>query len=253
MKDKKTWLMIAGFCVAVGVIYAVCSLLPENEARWVLLDIAIVIVVAWLVAKIVRMVRLSKVVSGPTGLLYEEKDPKAYAEAMEKIMEKVDQREQKDLIRINISTGLIYNGDYEEALSILDKIAINGQPVVNQALCYANQALASYLDGRNEQGNEIMNQQRSLFKKFENTSGISNNLVAIYTAEKLAAGDYEQAWNQLQKLNGVKVSSVLEDLTDYFHLLAAKGTKKEEEYCEYKKKLTERKLVPAVEQKISAV
>ena len=91
MKDKKTWLIIIGFCIAIGVIYAVCSMLPENQARWVLIDIAIVIVIVWLVVKMVRMVRLSKVVAGPTGLLYEEKNPKAYVEEMEKILENVNQ------------------------------------------------------------------------------------------------------------------------------------------------------------------
>ena len=151
MKDKKTWLILIGFCIAIGVIYAVCSMLPENQARWVLIDIAIVIVIVWLVVKMVRMVRLSKVVAGPTGLLYEEKNPKAYVEEMEKILENVNQREQKDLIRINISTGLLYNGDYEEAIELVDKIAINGQPVVNQVLCFANKALASYLDEKYEQ------------------------------------------------------------------------------------------------------
>ena len=251
MKDKKTLLIIIGFCIAIGVVYAVYNMLPQNQAKWVLIDIAIVIVIIWLIVKMVRMVRLSKVVAGPTNLLYEEKNPKAYTEEMEKILENVSQREQKDLIRINISTGLLYNGDYEEALTLLDKIAINGQPVVNQVLCFANQALASYLDGKIEQGNVIVKEQRELFKKYEKASGISNNLVVVYTAEKLAAGDYEQAWNQLQKLNGVKVSSVLQDIVDYFCLQATKGLKKEEEYSEYKKKLTERKIVPAIANKMN--
>ena len=249
MKDKKTWLIIIGFCIAIGVVYAVCSMLPQNQAKWLLIDIAIVIVIIWLIIKMVRMVRLSKVVAGPTSLLYEEKDPKAYAEEMEKILENVNQREQKDLIRINISTGLLYNGDYEEAINLIDQIAINGQPVVNQVLCFANKALASYLDGKYEQGNAIVKEQQELFKKYENVAGISNNLVVVYTAEKLAEGNYEQAWNQLQKLNGAKVSSVLQDIVDYFYLQAAKG-RKNEEYLEYKKKLMERKLVPAIADKM---
>ena len=249
MKDKKTWLIIIGFCIAIGVVYAVCSMLPQNQAKWLLIDIAIVIVIIWLIVKMVRMVRLSKVVAGPTSLLYEEKDPKAYAEEMEKILENVNQREQKDLIRINISTGLLYNGDYEEAINLIDQIAINGQPVVNQVLCFANKALASYLDGKYEQGNAIVKEQQELFKKYENVAGISNNLVVVYTAEKLAEGNYEQAWKQLQKLNGAKVSSVLQDIVDYFYLQAAKGMKNEE-YLEYKKKLMERKLVPAIADKM---
>ena len=249
MKDKKTWLIIIGFCIAIGVVYAVCSMLPQKQAKWLLIDIAIVIVIIWLIVKMVRMVRLSKVVAGPTSILYEEKNPKAYAEEMEKILENVNQREQKDLIRINISTGLLYNGDYEEAINLIDQIAINGQPVVNQVLCFANKALASYLDGKYEQGNAIVKEQQELFKKYENVAGISNNLVVVYTAEKLAEGNYEQAWNRLQKLNGAKVSSVLQDIVDYFYLQAAKGMKNEE-YLEYKKKLMERKLVPAIADKM---
>ena len=249
MKDKKAWIIIIGFCIAIGVVYAVCSMLPQKQAKWLLIDIAIVIVIIWLIIKMVRMVRLSKVVAGPTSLLYEEKDPKAYAEEMVKIIENVNQREQKDLIRINISTGLLYNGDYEEAINLIDQIAINGQPVVNQVLCFANKALASYLDGKYEQGNAIVKEQQELFKKYENVAGISNNLVVVYTAEKLAEGNYEQAWNQLQKLNGAKVSSVLQDIVDYFYLQAAKGMKNEE-YLEYKKKLMERKLVPAIADKM---
>ena len=88
-----------------------------------------------------------------------------------------------------------------------------------------------------------------MFKKYENVAGISNNLGGVYTAEKLAEGNYEQAWNQLQKLNGAKVSSVLQDIVDYFYLLAAIGMKNEE-YLEYKKKLMERKLVPAIADKM---
>ena len=66
MKDKKTWLIIIGFCIAIGVVYAVCSMLPQNQAKWLLIDIAIVIVIIWLIVKMVRMVRLSKVVAGMT-------------------------------------------------------------------------------------------------------------------------------------------------------------------------------------------
>lgn len=250
MKGNKTWIIIIGFCIALGVVYALCSMLPQNQAKWILIDITIVIIIIWLIVKMVRMVRLSKVVAGPTGILYEEKNPKAYVVEMERILENVSQREQKDLIRINISTGLLYNGDYQEAINLIDQIAINGQPVVNQVLCFANKALASYLDGKYEQGNAIVREQRDLFKKYEKASGIFNNLVVVYTAEKLVEENYEQAWNQLQKLNGVKVSSVLQDVVDYFYLQIAKGLKREEDYLEYEKKLTERKIVPAIADKM---
>ena len=120
---------------------------------------------------------------------------------------------------------------------------------MNQVLCFANKALASYLDGKYEQGNAIVKEQQELFKKYENVAGISNNLVVVYTAEKLAEGNYEQAWNRCQKFNGAKVSSVLQDIVDYFYMQAAKGMKNEE-YLEYKKKLMERKLVPAIADKM---
>ena len=105
------------------------------------------------------------------------------------------------------------------------------------------------------QGNAIVKEQQELFKKYENVAGISNNLVVVYTAvvfqmtDFLSEGNYEQAWNQLQKLNGAKVSSVLQDIVDYFYLQAAKG-RKNEEYLEYKKKLMERKIVPAIADKM---
>lgn len=246
---KKTSIILVCFIVLLGVLFAVGNFLPQQYSKWFLLY-AVILVIIWLVVKMVRMVRLSKVVSGPTNLLYEEKDPVAYVEAMEKILEDVTQKEQKDLIRINISTGLLYAGQYSDAIAMLDNISVNRQPVVNQVLCFANRALSLFLSDQFEQGQAVVNEHKAEFSKYENAQGISNNVITVYAAEKTAQGKYEEAWKQLERLKGVKLSQALEDVVLYYRMLVAKKLEKEEDFVRCKEKLRREKRIPAIKEKL---
>ena len=251
MKNKKIILIILGACVVFGIIYAASELLPENEAKIVLIGVAVVFVILWMIFKMIQMFRLNKDVSGPTHLLFEEKDPAKYVQEMETILEQVNGKQQKDLVRINISAGQLYNGDYQEAISTLEKVALPGQPVTNQLICYANQIMAYFLSGDKEKGLAVVEEQRKLLKKYDNTaSGITNNVLVVYAFEFLAKGEYEQALATLEKLETRKVSSILQDIVDYLKCECYRNLKRESEKNALKNTMLQGKLVPAIRMKL---
>lgn len=253
MKTKKPLIWIILGCIVVGVIYAIASLLPEQEAQIVLIGVAVCIVIVWMVTKMWNMVHLSKKISAPTHLLYEDKRPDLYVAEMEKILPKISAKQQKDLIRINISAGYLYNGEFEKTLETLEQVAVPGQPEVNQILYYAYRVMAYFLGGQKNSALEELEQQRKLLKKYDSTqAGITNNILVLYSMEKLLTKEYEQARNLLKQLQERKVSSVLQDMIDYLLLECYKNEKMDQEYSELKEQMLQRTLVPVVRSRIKA-
>lgn len=252
MKNKKSMLYVLGACLVVGIIYAVASILPEAQAKLLLIGIAVTMLIIWMVAKMVRMSKLSKIISGPTHLLYEEKEPVLYVEEMQEILNKVSGKQQKDLVRINIAAGQVYAGQYEQALETLEVISVAGQPEVNRVLCYAYETMADFLSGKYNALKSVMDEQRKLLKKYDSTtSGLTNNVLLMYAFELIAKGEYTEALERLDSLKGRKVSSILQDMVDFSYLECYRNLKKVEERKQLLEQMKERTLVPAIKNKIS--
>lgn len=251
MKEKKNIFIILLFCVAIGVIYAIYNAFPQKQARVLIIGVAVCVVIVWMVVKMVNMVRLNKIVSEPVHFLYEDKRPDLYVEEMKKVLEKIHSRQQKDLIRINIAAGQVYNGDFEEALATIDQVALPGQPVVNQVLAYANQAMAYLCLNRKEEVLKLVEEQRFLFQKYEHTaSGLTNNIMVTYAIEQYAKGEYNKALEYLDRLKDKKVSSILQDVVDYLYFECYRNLKREVERAELKRMMLASNLVPGIRKKL---
>lgn len=251
MKEKKYFLLILGFCAALGVIYAIYNSFPQKQTRILIIGVAVCVVIVWMVAKMINMVRLNKIVSEPVHFLYEDKRPDLYVEEMKKVLEKIHSRQQKDLIRINIAAGQVYNGDFEDALETIDQVALPGQPVVNQVLAYANQAMAYLFLNRKEEVVKMVEEQRSLFQKYEHTtSGLTNNIMVTYAIEQYAKGEYNKAMEYLDRLKDKKVSSILQDVVDYLYCECYRNLKREGERAELKRMMLAGNLVPGIRKKL---
>lgn len=251
MKNKKYVFAIIMFCVAVGVIYAIAMCVPEKQAQIIILGVAVAAVVVWMIVKMINMVRLNKIMSAPIPLLYEEKRPDLYIEEMGKISSKIHAKQQKDLIRINVAAAQIYNGEFQNALDTLDKVALPGQPVVHQVLVHANRVMAHFLLDQKEEVVSVVEKNRAVLKKYENSSsGLVNNIVVTYAIEQLAKGNYEKALEYLESLREKKVSSILQDVVDYLYCECYRNLKREGERTELKRVMLEGNLVPGIRKKL---
>lgn len=251
MKNKKYVFAIIMFCVAVGVIYAIAMCFPEEQSQIIILGVAIAVVVIWMVGKMINMVRLNKIMSAPIPLLYEEKRPDLYIEEMDKISAKVHSKQQKDLIRINVAAARIYNGEFQNALDTLEQVALPGQPVVHQLLVHANRVMAYYLLDQKKEAVEVVEKNRNVLKRYENTSsGLTNNIMVTYAIEHLAKREYEQALEYLDSLKEKKVSSILQDVVDYLYCECYRNLKREGERAELKRMMLEGNLVPGIRKKL---
>lgn len=252
MKSKKTIGIIIVACVVVGIVYAISSMLPENQTQIVLIGVAVTILIIWMGIKIANMFRLNKIVSAPTYLLYEEKRPDLYVQEMQQIVEKMSSRQQKDLIRINIAAGYLYNGQLEKVEEQIQQIALPGQPEANQVLCYAYEAMAYFLKGEREKGLEVIESQRSLLKKYDSTaSGLTNNVLVLYGFEKIAKGEYKEALETLDLLKEKKVSSILQDIVDYLYLECYRNLKMDAERHALRDMMRKASVVPVIKNKIA--
>lgn len=251
MKNKKYVLAIILFCLVVGVIYAIAMCFPQEQSQIIILGVAIVVVVVWMVAKMINMVRLNKIMSAPIPLLYEDKRPDLYIEEMNQISSKVHSKQQKDLIRINVAAAQIYNGEFQNALDTLDHVALPGQPVVHQVLVHANRVMAYFLLDQKEEAMGVVENNRNILKKYENTSsGLANNIVVTYAIEQLAKGKYEKALEYLENLKEKKVSSILQDVVDYLYCECYRNLKREGERAELKRMMLGGNLVPGIRKKL---
>lgn len=251
MRGKKTILTVAFWCIAIGVIYGIAANFPKEQAKQMIIGIAACVVVIWMTAKIIAMHRLTKMVAAPIPFLYEEKDPERYVEEMQKVIEKTTNRQQKDLIKINIGAGYVYAGKYDKAIDTLNQIALPGQAEVNQVLVCANKAMAFFLAEKKEEVLELVEKNRSLLKKYQiSSNGLTNNIVVTLAIEQYEKAAYEETIGMLDKLKEKKVSSILQDVIDFIYCECYRNLHMQGERATLKKVMKEGKLVPAIAKRI---
>jgi len=150
-----------------------------------------------------------------------------------------------------VAAARIYNGEFQDALDTLEQVALPGQPVVHQVLVHANRAMAYFLLDQKEEAVGIVENNRNILKKYENTSsGLANNIIVTYAIEHLAKGEYEQALGDLDRLKEKKVSSILQDVVDYLYCECYRNLKREGERAELKRMMLEGNLVPGIRKKL---
>lgn len=109
---------------------------------------------------IIRRKNLEKQVELFNRLLYLEKSPEKYIAEVEKLLLKIQSEKEKNINYIQKTTGLLYAGRFDEAVSILtDKVS--KIPPNWQVVYYHNMLLSLYFKGDIEKANEILKEVKS--------------------------------------------------------------------------------------------
>lgn len=119
--------------------------------------IFLVIYFAYLVS---RRKKLENQVDLFNQLLYIEKSPEKYIGEVDKLLEKFQSENEKNINYIQKTTGLFYSGRFDEVLGILND-QVKKIPPNWQVVYYHNMVLSLYFKGDIEKANKILNEVKS--------------------------------------------------------------------------------------------
>ncbi len=112
-----------------------------------------------------RRKKLEKQVELFNKLLYEQKNPQKYIAVIDELLLKFQSENEKNINYIQKTTGLLYAGKFEEAVSILSD-SVKKIPPNWQAVYYHNMLLSLYFNGDTEKANEILKENKSTIDYF---------------------------------------------------------------------------------------
>ncbi len=88
-------------------------------------------------------------------LLMVDCNPNAYLEKMNRLEQQAYSEKFRRLIKINIAAGLIYSGEVEQAVSILQSIALKGLSPMHKGVYYNNLAFAYLMMNNTQEAQNI--------------------------------------------------------------------------------------------------
>jgi tetratricopeptide (TPR) repeat protein len=112
-----------------------------------------------------RRKKLEKQVELFNKLLYVEKSPQKYIAEIDKLLLKFQSANEKNINYIQKTTGLLYAGRFDEAISILNE-KVKKIPPNWQVVYYHNLLLSMYFSGDTEKANEILNEAKSTIDSY---------------------------------------------------------------------------------------
>ena len=119
-----------------------------------------IILAAYFIYSISRRKKLDKQVELFNKLLYEEQNPEKYIAEVDKLLLKFQPENEKNINFIQKTTGLLYAGRFEEAVSILNE-NVKKIPPHWQVVYYHNMLLSLYFNGDTDKANEILRDVKS--------------------------------------------------------------------------------------------
>lgn len=109
---------------------------------------------------ITRRNKLEKQVELFNRLLYIEKSPERYIDEIDKLLLKIQSEKERNINLIQKTTGLLYAGEFDEAIKILIE-DVNKIPPNWQVIYYHNLLLSLYFNNDTERANEILKEVKS--------------------------------------------------------------------------------------------
>lgn len=119
-----------------------------------------IILAVYFIYSISRRKKLEKQVELFNKLLYEEKSPQKYIAEVDNLLLKFQSENEKNINLIQKTTGLLYAGQFDEAISILNE-NVKRIPPNWQVVYYHNMLLSLYFKGDIEKANEILIEVKS--------------------------------------------------------------------------------------------
>lgn len=106
-----------------------------------------------------RRKNLEKQVELFNKLLYKEKSPEKYIDEIDKLLLKIQSEKETNINYIQKTTGLLYAGQFNEAIDILNN-KVKKIPPNWQVIYYHNLLLSMYFNKDIEQATQVMSQAR---------------------------------------------------------------------------------------------
>jgi len=125
----------------------------------------IILIAGFFIYLMSRRKKLEKQVELFNKLLYVDKNPQKYIGEVDKLLLKYQSENEKHINYIQKTTGLLYAGKFEEAVSILNE-KVKKIPPNWQVVYYHNMLLSLYFSGETEKANEILKEVKSTIDSY---------------------------------------------------------------------------------------
>lgn len=125
----------------------------------------LILIAGYFIYMMSRRKKLEKQVELFNKLLYVDKSPQKYIAEVDKLLLKFQSENERHINYIQKTTGLLYAGRFDEAVSILNE-KVKKIPPNWQVVYYHNMLLSLYFNGDTEKANEILNEVKSTIDSY---------------------------------------------------------------------------------------
>jgi len=145
----------------------------------------IALLVAWVVFTYLRYKKLSKDVNALSKLLYADKNPQAYIDKCQELVNKTNPKKRDyDINLLQRSTGEMFAGEFQEAINTLEndmkKIPMNGQH-----LYYQNLLFSYFFDGQIERGHAQFLEGKESLEHYKKTPANADGIEFIFAIDEV--------------------------------------------------------------------
>jgi len=139
--------------VIMGVILGVFGVVNDTyRSVWTMIPLTFGV---WFVFLIVIIWSSIKKQRDIIKILMVEGQPELYLQRMKVLKDQIRYDKYKRLIELNIATGLIYEGNVESALEIIENLSLRGFSPMHKGVYYNNLAFAYLMNNRIDESQEI--------------------------------------------------------------------------------------------------
>lgn len=164
------------------------------------MTIVLIIIVAFILYFVFNRNSLVKQVNTLNQLLYIEKSPEKYILEVDKLIKKLQSERERNINLIQKTTGLLYGGRFEEAITILTD-DIKKIPPNWQHIYYHNLILSLFFNGEIERANEVIIEAKAVLEEYAKRESNKTAIEFIY-----AISDYYNG-------NGISRKEFFHDLS----------------------------------------
>lgn len=180
-----------------------------------------------------RRKKLEKQVKLFDKLLYEQKNPQKYIDVIDELLLKFQSDNEKNINYIQKTTGLLYAGRFEEAVSILND-SVKKIPPNWQVVYYHNMLLSLYFNGDREKANEILTENKSTLDHFYKKDYNKITIELIYAVSDYYNNKISECKEFFNLLSEVSKNNYRIALAYYFSgkIMELEGVEGSKEYFE---------------------
>jgi len=139
--------------VIIGVILGIFAVVNDTYISvWTMLPLTFGVWLFFLIAIVWSSIKKQRDI---IKILMVEGQPELYLQKMKVLKDQIRYDKYKRLIELNIATGLIYEGNVESALEIIENLSLRGFSPMHKGVYYNNLAFAYLMNNRIDESQEI--------------------------------------------------------------------------------------------------